>query len=124
MQRRYGIIVVAIIMLMVSGVLLINKSSYAEPYLEDFCAYRIYFITSNEEEVYAKNDYNRIDLPSNRFYTDVMESSSENDYRLFVATNYLFGKYVHLNDDASTGNNLSSAEVAIYDSKSNEVYRY
>ena len=125
MKRRYGIIVAAIIMLMVSGVLLINKSSYAEPYVEDFCAYRIYFITSNEEEVYAKNDYNRIDLPSNRFYTNVMDfSSSENDYRLFVATNYLFGKYVHLNDDASTGNNLSSAEVAIYDSKSNEVYRY
>lgn len=76
------------------------------------------------KKIYVKNDYNRIDLPSNRFYTDVMESSSENDYRLFVATNYLFGKYVHLNDDASTGNNLSSAEVAIYDSKSNEVYRY
>ena len=54
MKRRYGIIVVAIIMLMVSGVLLINKSSYAEPYLEDFCAYRIYFITSNEEDLCQK----------------------------------------------------------------------
>ena len=104
MRKQYGIIVVAIIMLMISGVLLINKSSYAEPYVEDFCADRIYFITSNEEEVYAKNDYNRIDLPSNRFYTDVMDlSSSENDYRLFVATNYLFNKYVYPNDDGSNG---------------------
>ena len=116
MRRRYGIIAVTIIMLMISGVLLINKSSYADvPYVGDFCAARIYFITGDKAEVYEKNDDNIIDLPLGRLYTDIIDlSSSEHDYRLFVATNYLFNKYVYQSNDGSnkyTDYGLSSARL-------------
>ena len=93
MRKRYGIIVVAIIMLMISGVLFINKSSYAETDTGNYCPDRIYATTSYDEVAYAKNENNKITLPT-KIYDESNQprSSSPPRYRVFVSNGYIFEK--------------------------------
>lgn len=93
MRKRYGIIVVAIIMLMISGVLLIHKSSYAEINTGNYCPNRIYTTTSYDEVAYAKNENNKITLPTEIYdESNQPRSSSPPRYRVFVSNGYIFEK--------------------------------
>ena len=103
-MKRRVVVVIAVLVLVVSGILVISKSSYAEPISGNYCPNEIEFIVGDDEEVYVKEKNNRIDLPYGRFYRKLVPiSSSLSDYRMFVATNYIFDKdYEIANDNRYT----------------------
>ena len=68
MKKRYTLVAIASIMLLSSIALMINKNSFAEPNYSNQCFDQIELVIENKEEVYAKNENNRIDLPYGRFY--------------------------------------------------------
>ncbi len=94
-KRKNIIIGFAIFAIIISGILMINKSSYAYlPIGGDSCARELRMLTGDKEEVYVKDANNRIDLPYGRFYTDVIpESSFLSSYRMFVGNAHIFDKY-------------------------------
>lgn len=63
MKKRYTLIAIASIILLSSVALMINKNSFADPNDLNQCLNQIHFVVDNEEEVYVKNENNRIDLP-------------------------------------------------------------
>ena len=99
-KRKNIIIGFAVFAIIISGILMINKSSYADlPIGGNSCPDEIEFVVGNEEEVYVKDENNRIDLPYGRFYIKAIPSSTFlSNYRLFVGNGYIFNKY-YRNDD-------------------------
>ena len=88
----------AIFALIISGILMINKSSYADlPVGSNYCPREINFVIGAKEEVYVSYNNNRIDLPYGRFAFSsnfFSEKDSFSQYRLFFITPYIFSKYV------------------------------
>ena len=100
-KRQYIIIGFAIFAIIISGILMINKSSYADlPIGGNSCLDEIEFVVGNGEEVYVKDENNRIDLPYGRFYIEAIPSSTFlSNYRLFFGNGHIFDKYYEVYDD-------------------------
>lgn len=97
MKKRYTLVAIASIMLLSSIALMINKNSFAEPNYSNQCFDQIELVIENKEEVYAKNENNRIDLPYGRFYRQPKAAFESNDYRLFVGDDSIFNKVIYRN---------------------------
>ena len=108
MKKRYTLIAIASIILLSSVALMINKNSFANPNDLNQCLNQIHFVVDNEEEVYVKNENNRIDLPYGRFYRQPKSTAAleTNDYRFFVGNYNIFEK--------SIAQNTTSEEKEIY----------
>ena len=106
MKKRYTLVAIASIMLLSSIALMVNKNSFAEPDDSNQCLDTIELVVENKEEVYAKNENNRIDLPYGRFYRQPKAASESNDYRFFVGSSSIFEK--------ALVQNLTSGEKSIY----------
>ncbi len=103
-MKRRVVVVIAVLVLVVSGILVVSKSSYAysSPHYSQ-CPNGIYFeIDENREEVYAQNNVNKIDLPYGRLYLNYQPVSSDiQDYRLFLTTGFIFDKYFRQYSDSN-----------------------
>ena len=62
MRKGYALITIAGIILLSSIALMINKNSFVEPDDSNQCLDTIELVVANEEEVYVKNENNRIDF--------------------------------------------------------------
>ena len=80
---------------MSSIALMINKNSFAEPDDLNQCLNQMQLVVDNEEEVYVKNENNRIDLPYGRYYRQ--PKSVSNDFRFFVGNYNIFEKSIAQN---------------------------
>ena len=70
-KKRYGIVIVSVIMLMIAGVLMINKDSYAAAPSYDYnCPRNLYFGSVPEEVSYIKDGNNKITLPDWTYYRE------------------------------------------------------
>ena len=97
MKKGYILVAIAGIMLLSSVALMVNKNSFAEPDDSNQCLDTIELVVENKEEVYAKNENNRIDLPYGRFYRQPKAAFESNDYRLFVGDSSIFNKAIYRN---------------------------
>ena len=95
MRKGYALITIAGIILLSSIALMINKNSFAEPDDSNQCLDTIELVVANEEEVYVKNENNRIDLPYGRYYWQ--PKSVSNDSRFFVGNYNIFEKSIAQN---------------------------
>ena len=95
MRKGYALIAIAGIILLSSIALMINKNSFAEPDDSNQCLDTIELVVANEEEVYVKNENNRIDLPYGRYYRQ--PKSVSNDSRFFVGNYNIFEKSIAQN---------------------------
>lgn len=97
--KKNIILVTAVFLILVSGLLIINKPSYAALPLENTCPETISLLAMNEE-TYLEGENNRITLPYGRnfmIYEDnrPRNSLSPKNYRFFVMKGYdLFTKEV------------------------------
>ncbi len=122
-KKRYGIVIVSVIMLMIAGVLMINKDSYAigvNPNYGYSCPEYLLPNSVPEEVSYIKNGNNKITLPDWTY--DTLERtglpSFMDDFTVFVFNAHYFDKveadyngrtnpYYQINDSGSlkpTGN--------------------
>lgn len=88
MKKGYVLVVIASIILLSSIVLMINKNSFAETDDSNHCLESIQLVVGNEEEVYVKNENNKIDLPNGRYYRQ--PKSVSNDASFFVGNHNIF----------------------------------
>lgn len=102
-KRGYVIVGLAVIMLLTSGILMVNKKSYAEPNLGKQCIEDTWLTSINEEEAYVKSENNKIDLPRGRYIREKPQSVPESDYRLFIGNSYnLFYKKLVQDEDGES----------------------
>lgn len=116
MKKRYFFIALAIIALMISGILVINKKSYAEKdYLADYCAYEIApsLDSYGTELSYIRNGANKITLPSTRIAYDYKRPVFYNN--IFVMNGEtLQYKVEFVYDDSFYNRNFSYSTDAYY----------
>ena len=97
MKKGYVLVVIASIILLSSIVLMINKNSFAETDDSNHCLESIQLVVGNEEEVYVKNENNKIDLPNGRYYRQ--PKSVSNDASFFVGNHNIFLKSIAKNTE-------------------------
>ena len=95
-KKRYGVVIVSVIMLMIAGVLMINKDSYAIGYSNYGYSCPEYLLSNSvpEEVSYIKNGNNKITLPDWTY--DTLERSGlpsfMDDFTVFVFNAHYFDK--------------------------------
>lgn len=95
-KKKYGIVIIAVVMLMIAGVLMINKDSYANAPGPSYynCPRYLYFGSVPEEVSYIKDGNNKITLPDWTYYQENRSGlpSFADDYTVFVFNAHYFDK--------------------------------
>ena len=95
-KKRYGIVIIAVVMLMIAGVLMINKDSYANAPGPSYynCPRYLYFGSVPEEVSYIKEGNNKITLPSWTYYEAERSGlpSFLDNYTVFLFNAHYFDK--------------------------------
>ena len=95
-KKKYGIVIIAVVMLMIAGVLIINKDSYAleDPSYDYNCPRYLYFGSVPEEVSYIKGENNKITLPDWTYYEAERSGlpSFADNYTVFLFNAHYFDK--------------------------------
>ena len=95
-KKKYGIVTIAVVMLMIAGLLMINKNSYADlpPNYDYNCPRSLYFGSVPEEVSYIKDGNNKITLPDWTYYEAERSGllSFADNYTVFLFNAHLFDK--------------------------------
>ena len=94
-KKRYGIVIVSVVMLMVAGILMINKDSYANSPGYDYNCPRYLYPNSVPEEVsYIKEGNNKITLPDWTYYETAKSGlpSFIDNFTIFLFNAHYFDK--------------------------------